>query len=51
VYVDYFPVDGKRMWTAACKRGLEGIISKRLDLPYRQGRSTQQDECEASVTF
>lgn len=30
--------DGARMLTEACKVGLEGIISKRLDKPYQSGR-------------
>jgi bifunctional non-homologous end joining protein LigD len=27
------------MFAAACKLGLEGIVSKKLDAPYRSGRS------------
>jgi hypothetical protein len=30
--------DGKAVLESACKMGLEGIISKRLDKPYRSGR-------------
>ena len=28
-----------RLFTAACKLGLEGIVSKKLDAPYRSGKS------------
>ena len=31
--------DGPAMFRAACRLGLEGIISKRRDQPYRSGRS------------
>lgn len=30
--------DAKKIFTEACKLGLEGIISKRRDMPYRSGR-------------
>lgn len=30
--------DARRIFTEACKLGLEGIISKRRDMPYRSGR-------------
>jgi bifunctional non-homologous end joining protein LigD len=32
--------DGAVVFEAACRMGLEGIVSKRLDAPYRSGRST-----------
>ena len=31
--------DGPTVFAHACKMGLEGIVSKRRDLPYRSGRS------------
>jgi len=31
--------DGPTVFAHACKLGLEGIVSKRKDLPYRSGRS------------
>lgn len=31
--------DGRAIFEAACKEGLEGIVSKRLDRPYRSGRT------------
>jgi ATP-dependent DNA ligase len=30
--------DGATIFAHACKLGLEGIVSKRRDLPYRSGR-------------
>jgi len=38
-YVQHFVSSGKEMLEAACKMGLEGVISKRGDAPYRSGRS------------
>lgn len=38
-YVEHFEVDGDSMLEGASKMSLEGIISKRLDAPYRSGRS------------
>ena len=32
-------LDGATVFEAACKMGLEGIVSKRRDFPYRSGRS------------
>ena len=37
-YVEHFETAGPDMLDAACKLGLEGIISKRVDAPYRSGR-------------
>jgi bifunctional non-homologous end joining protein LigD len=31
--------DGLTIFNHACKMGLEGIVSKRKDSPYRSGRS------------
>jgi len=31
--------DGPTIYAHACKMGLEGIVSKRKDSPYRSGRS------------
>ena len=33
-----FPYRGPDLFRAACKFGLEGIVSKRRDRPYRAGR-------------
>ncbi len=38
-YVDHFAAAGQAVLDSACRMDLEGIISKRLDAPYRSGRS------------
>lgn len=38
-YVEHADGHGDRLFEAVCKLGLEGIISKKLDAPYRSGRS------------
>ena len=38
-YVEHAEGHGDRMFAAACNLGLEGIVSKRLDAPYRSGKS------------
>ncbi|MET0985643.1 MAG: DNA ligase D, partial [Steroidobacteraceae bacterium] len=38
-YVDHFEMAGDAVLKSACRMSLEGIISKRLDAPYRSGRS------------
>ncbi|MDB5454985.1 MAG: ligase, partial [Caulobacter sp.] len=38
-YVDHFETAGDAVLLSACKLELEGVISKRLDAPYRSGRS------------
>ena len=37
-FVDYFRSHGDAMLNAACRMHLEGVISKKLDAPYRSGR-------------
>ena len=34
-----WPWDGPLVFAHACEMGLEGIVSKRKDSPYRSGRS------------
>jgi ATP-dependent DNA ligase len=29
--------DGEALWTVVCDQGLEGVVAKRLDSPYRPG--------------
>src|SRR3954451_9053468 len=53
VYVDFLEDDGSRVFEHACRMGLEGIVAKRVDAPYRSGR---QDiwiklKCVKSDTF
>ncbi|MBS0530257.1 MAG: DNA ligase D [Proteobacteria bacterium] len=38
-YVEHFDIPGDQVLASANKMGLEGIISKRADAPYRAGRS------------
>jgi bifunctional non-homologous end joining protein LigD len=38
-YVDHFETAGDAVLQSACKLSLEGIVSKRLDAPYRSGRT------------
>jgi bifunctional non-homologous end joining protein LigD len=38
-YVDHFESAGQAVLESACRMDLEGIVSKRLDAPYRSGRS------------
>lgn len=44
---------GARILEHACRMGIEGIVSKRADSPYRSGRSTAwiKTKCERSDTF
>ncbi len=37
-FSEHLDVDGPTMLEHSCRLGLEGIISKRMDLPYRSGR-------------
>jgi bifunctional non-homologous end joining protein LigD len=38
-YVEHFDAGGDAVLKSACRMSLEGIVSKRLDAPYRSGRS------------
>jgi bifunctional non-homologous end joining protein LigD len=38
-YVEHAEGHGDKLFAAACKLGLEGIVSKRLDAPYKSGSS------------
>jgi bifunctional non-homologous end joining protein LigD len=38
-YVDHFETAGDAVLLSACRMDLEGIVSKRLDAPYRSGRT------------
>ncbi|WP_269716973.1 DNA ligase D [Caulobacter sp. NIBR2454] len=37
-YVDHFATGGDAVLQSACRMSLEGIVSKKLDAPYRSGR-------------
>jgi bifunctional non-homologous end joining protein LigD len=38
-YVEHAEGHGDRLFETVCKLGLEGIVSKKLDAPYRSGPS------------
>jgi bifunctional non-homologous end joining protein LigD len=38
-FVEHFETGGEAVLQSACRLSLEGIVSKRLDAPYRSGRS------------
>ena len=38
-YVEHAEGHGDKLFAAACSLGLEGIVSKKLDAPYRSGPS------------
>lgn len=38
-YNDHFIGSGQDIYEAACRMGLEGIVSKRIDAPYKSGSS------------
>ncbi|HZZ90198.1 MAG TPA: DNA ligase D, partial [Caulobacteraceae bacterium] len=38
-YVEHFESGGEAVLRSACRMALEGIVSKRIDAPYRSGRS------------
>ncbi len=48
-YVDHFVTAGDAVLQSACRMDLEGIVSKRLDAPYRSGRSDswRKSKCRA----
>jgi bifunctional non-homologous end joining protein LigD len=52
-FSEHLDVDGPTMLEHACRLGLEGIISKRADLPYRSGRGTHwlKSKCIARQEF
>ncbi|TPJ40013.1 DNA ligase D [Mesorhizobium sp. B2-6-5] len=52
-YAEHLEVSGKDMFAHACKMGLEGIVSKRADSPYRSGVQTSwvKIKCIKSDTF
>lgn len=53
VYVDFLEADGGRVFEHACRMGLEGIVAKRVDAPYRSGRQETwiKLKCVKSDTF
>jgi bifunctional non-homologous end joining protein LigD len=52
-FVDGLHADGRKVLEGACRLQLESIVSKRLESPYRAGRSHDwlKAKCEVSETF
>ncbi|MET2829693.1 DNA ligase D [Mesorhizobium shangrilense] len=52
-FSDHFAEPGKVMLEHACRMGLEGVVSKRADAPYRsgRGRSWVKSKCTARQEF
>ncbi|TPO13719.1 DNA ligase D [Mesorhizobium sp. B1-1-5] len=52
-YAEHLEVEGKEVFDHACRMGLEGIVSKRADSPYRSGVQTSwlKVKCIKSDTF
>ena len=52
-YVEPLHQDGATVYASVCRLGLEGIVSKRIDAPYRAGRSDawRKTRCARSETF
>jgi bifunctional non-homologous end joining protein LigD len=52
-YVEPLHQDGATVYASVCRLGLEGIVSKRIDAPYRPGRSDawRKTRCARSETF
>ncbi|MFN3574551.1 MAG: DNA ligase D [Phenylobacterium sp.] len=48
-YVEHFETAGEAVLQSACRLSLEGVISKRLDAPYRSGRGQDwvKSKCRA----
>jgi bifunctional non-homologous end joining protein LigD len=40
-YSDHTSGNGRQLFTQVCRLGLEGVVSKRVDAPYRMARSTE----------
>jgi bifunctional non-homologous end joining protein LigD len=53
VYVEHFAAAGEAVLRSACRVGLEGVVSKRADAPYRSGRGADwvKAKCRGSDEF
>ena len=49
-YVEHFSTDGAAVFRSARDLGLEGIVSKRVDAPYRSGRSESWTKAKCRPT-
>jgi bifunctional non-homologous end joining protein LigD len=48
-YSAHFEEDGERLLRHVCQLGLEGVVSKLRDGPYRSGRGTDWFKCKCSL--
>lgn len=39
IVLKHIEADGAKVFAEACRMGLEGVVSKRIDKPYRSGKS------------
>jgi len=53
LYADHLEAEAEEVYAQACRMGLEGIVSKRRDAPYRSGRheSWMKTKCRKSGTY
>jgi bifunctional non-homologous end joining protein LigD len=53
IYVEHIAAEGEEIFRNACKLGLEGLVAKRVDAPYRSGRQETwlKLKCKKSETF
>jgi bifunctional non-homologous end joining protein LigD len=53
LYADHLEAEAEEVYAQACRMGLEGIVSKRRDAPYRSGRheSWMKTKCTKSGTY
>jgi bifunctional non-homologous end joining protein LigD len=53
VFVEHLEANGNEIFRNACRMGLEGLVAKRLDAPYRSGRQDAwiKLKCKKSETF
>ncbi|RZN33768.1 DNA ligase D [Bradyrhizobium sp. Leo121] len=53
ILVEHVLADGDEIFRNACRMGLEGLVAKRIDAPYRSGRqeSWVKLKCKKSETF
>jgi bifunctional non-homologous end joining protein LigD len=51
--VDFLDAEGNQVFEKACRMGLEGVVAKRVDAPYRSGRQDSwiKLKCVNSDTF
>ncbi|MGH7699943.1 MAG: DNA ligase D [Gemmatimonadales bacterium] len=49
-YVEHFATDGEALYEHAVRLGLEGIVAKKADAPYRSGRSSHWLKIRADKT-